>query len=85
MTLSLEIEGLSIPMSGGGDGSSNYYTSDTSGGGGGVSLGVEACDTCDGEGGSGGGRLMGNTSGLGGGVGRKWSMGRHPLMHVEMN
>ena len=34
-----------------------------------------AHDTCEGEEG-GGGRLMDNTSGLGGGVGRKRSMGR---------
>lgn len=76
----LEIEGLSIPMSGGGCGSVDDCTSDTHGGGGGGSVDEEYIDTCEGEGwGGGGGRSMdgvvANTSGLGG-LGRKRSMGR---------
>ena len=63
----LEIEGLSIPMSGGGGGSVDHGTGDACGGG---SMDEETCDTCKGEGG-GGVRLMDgaeiDTSGLGGG------------------
>ena len=43
----LQIEGLSIPMSGGGCGSTNDCTSDTRGGG---SVDGEDSDTCEGEG-----------------------------------
>ena len=69
MTLLLEIEGLSMPVSGRGGGSINDCTSDTCGGGGGGLVDEESCDTCEGEGG-GGGRLIdgvaADTSGLGG-------------------
>ena len=78
MPLLLEIEGLSMPMSRVGGGLVDNYTSDTCGGGGEGSVNEEACDTCKGEGGGGeeGGRMMGDTSGLGRGVGRKRRMGR---------
>ena len=70
----LEIKGLSMPMLGGGGGLVDKCTSDTCGGG---LVDEEACDTFEGEGvGGGGGRSMGDTNGLGGGVGRKISMGR---------
>ena len=48
MPLLVEIEGLSMAMSGGGGGLIDDYTSDTCGGG---SMDEEAHDTCEGEGG----------------------------------
>ena len=50
MPLLLEIEGLSIFMSGEGGGSVDDYISDTCGGGGGGSVDEESRDTCKGEG-----------------------------------
>ena len=47
----LEIEGISIPMSGRGGGSFDNCTSDTCGGGGRGLMDEEAHDTCEGEGG----------------------------------
>ena len=70
----LEIEGLSMPKLRGGGESIDDCTSATSRGG---SVDEEAHDAFEGEGGGrGGGRLMSDTSGLRGGVGRKASMGR---------
>ena len=65
----LEIEGLSMPMPGGGGGSVDDNTSDTCGGGGGGSVDEEDRDTCKGEGGRGGGGesmdcVVADTSGL---------------------
>ena len=68
-----------MPMLGGGGGLVNKFISETCGGGGRGLVDEEACDTCEGEvggRGGGGGRSMGDTSGLGGGVGRKRSMHR---------
>ena len=63
-----------MPMLGGGGGLVDNCTSDTCGGG---LVDEEAHDTCEGEGGGGRGRRsMDETGGLGGGVGRKISIGR---------
>ena len=73
----LQIEGLSLPKSGGRGGSIDDFTSDTCGGAGAGSMDEEDRDTCKGEWREGGGgRSMADTSGLGGGVGRKRSMVR---------
>ena len=66
MPLLLKIEGLSMPMLGGGGELVDDCTSDTCGGGGGGLVDEDTCDTCEGEeGGEGGGRSMADISGLG--------------------
>ena len=77
MPLLLEIEGLSMPMSGGGGGLVDNCIGATCGGG---LVDEEAHDTCEGEGARGGGRrsmdgVVADTSGLGGG-GRIRRVGR---------
>lgn len=68
----LEIKDLSMPMSGGGGGSVDDYNGAACGGGGGGLVDDEARDTCEGEGGWGGGRgrsmdgVATGISGLGG-------------------